>query len=177
MAALGEGKQLSGRLWVSTAKGRVQALARSRTLPSLEHLCMFCAMTAIGSRRAVAKRVVLAHIFGLCVTGIVGTIGTSEGLSFDGVVSVLYLGGLLSLPWVAVLGLLIWFRGQQIDRHPIAFAIIGPVVVGASWGIVTGAFFEEAVVISSVASSVFYLATIAAKPGFSKLWLHRTNVR
>lgn len=138
---------------------------------------MFGAMTVIGSRRIVAKRVALAHTFGLCITGIVGTIGTSAGVSFDGVGLGLYLGGLLSLPWMAVLGFVIWFRGRQIDRHPLAFAIIGPVVVGASWGLVTGAYFDKAVVISSVASSAFYLAAFAAQPTFATLSLRRAKAR
>jgi hypothetical protein len=124
-------------------------------------------MAMTGSRSRVAKRVVLAHFFGLCVTGIVGSIGTSEGLSFDGVGLGLVLGGLLSLPWMAVLGIVIWRCGRQIDRHPIAFAISGPVAVVLSWGLVTGAFFDQAVVISSVASSVFYLAMTAAQHLFA----------
>ena len=153
------------------------ANAQLRTLPAKQCWRMFGAMTMIGSRRRVAKRVALAHAFGLCVTGIVGTIGTTAGLSFDGAGLGLYLGGLLSLPWMAALGVLIWFRGRQIDRHPIAFAIVGPVVVGASWGLLTGAIFEEAVVISSVASSAFYLTAIAAQPLFPTLWRHEPNAR
>lgn len=134
-------------------------------------------MAVMGSRGRVTKRVLAAHAFGLCITGIAGTIGTSEGFSFDGAGLGLSLGGLLSLPWMAALGIAIWWRGRQIDRHPIAFATIGPVIVGVSWGLVTGAFFEKAVVISSVASSAFYLTTIVAQHALSVLRPQELNVR
>lgn len=136
-------------------------------------------MNNIGSRGRVAKRVLAAHAFGLCMTGIAGTIGTSEGFGIDGAGVGMYLGGLLSLPLLVALGAVIWWRGRQLDRHPVAFTIIGPVVVCASWGLVAGAFFEKAVVISTVASSIFYLCSIGAAfalSGLRRVWSNQTKV-
>ena len=134
-------------------------------------------MAVNGSRSRVAKRVLAAHAFGLCITGIAGTVGTSEGFSFDGAGLGLWLGGFLSLPWMVALGIAIWWRGRKFDRHPVAFATIGPVLVIVSWGLVTGAFFEKAVVISSVASSAFYLTTIGVQHAVSMLPFQQLHVR
>jgi len=120
-------------------------------------------MVTNNPRGRVAGRVFAAHVFGLSITGIAGTIGTTAGFSIEGAGLGLWLGGLLSVPWVVVVGLLVWWRGGLIDRHPFAFATIGPVVVIASWGVVTGATFEKTVVISAVASSIFYLCAIGAE--------------
>jgi hypothetical protein len=46
----------------------------------------------------VAGRVLAAHVFGLCITGIAGTIGTTAGFSIAGASLGLWLGGILSVP-------------------------------------------------------------------------------
>jgi hypothetical protein len=54
------------------------------------------------------------------------------------------------------LAILIWFYGGWIDRHPVLFAIAGPVVVCGSYALLAGAFLD-AVAVSSVTSSICYL--------------------
>ncbi len=89
----------------------------------------------------------------------VGTIGTTAGFSVGGGGLGLFLGGLLSIPWMAVLATVIWFYGGWIKRHPFLFALIGPIVVCASYALLAGAFLD-AVAVSSVTSSVCYLLLV-----------------
>ncbi len=107
------------------------------------------------SRSIVARRVVIAHLVGLWTTGMVGTIGTTAGFSVGGGGLGLFLGGLLSLPWMIALAIVIRFDGGWIERHPFLFAVIGPVVVCASYALLAGAFLDAAAV-STTTSSVCY---------------------
>lgn len=88
--------------------------------------------------------------------GMAGTIGTTTGFSVAGGGLGLSLGGLISLPWIVALAVVIWRFGGWIALHPIQFAVVGPVVVVASYAIFAGAFLD-AVAISCVASSLCYL--------------------
>lgn len=101
-------------------------------------------------------RVIAAHGFGLCVAGVTDTIGTTAGFNIGGAGLGLWLGGVLSIPWMAILGGVIWFRGTMIEDHPFLFATFGPAFVIGSWALLGAAFIRE-VAISSVSSSVLYL--------------------
>ena len=113
----------------------------------------------LSSRSKIAGRVVIAHALGLWVAGMVGTIGTTAGFRFSGGGLGLFLGGVMSLPWMAGLGVLIWFCSDWIERHPFIFALIGPLVVCASYALFVGAFLD-ATAISSVTSSLCYLLLV-----------------
>jgi hypothetical protein len=89
-----------------------------------------------------------------------GTLQSSAGFSIGGGAFILFLGGVLSLPWIIGLTCFIWFYGSLIERHPFAFAIIGPVVVCGTWAATFGAFWE-AVALSAAVSSVCYLLLTA----------------
>ncbi len=108
-------------------------------------------------------RIIVAHVFGLCVTGISDTIGTTSGFSIGGAGIGLFLGGILSTPWMAALGLLIWFKSAPIEGHPIKFAIAGPALVIGSWALLSGSggFLQE-VAISAISSSLLYLTLVFA---------------
>ncbi len=110
-------------------------------------------------RGNIAIRVLISHVCGLCVSGISDTIGTTSGFSIEGAGLGLFLGGLLSLPWLIALGALIWFQSRTIETHPVIFAVFGPAVVSGSWALLAGGFFRE-VAISSVASSLIYLLLV-----------------
>jgi len=109
------------------------------------------------SRSRVAGRVVIAHAVGLWTAGMVGTIGTTAGFSVLGGGIGLYLGGILSIPWISALAAAIWFYGKWIDKHPYVFALAGPVITCGSYAVLAGAFLD-AVAVSSVTSSACYLA-------------------
>ncbi|MBY8826821.1 hypothetical protein [Hephaestia mangrovi] len=102
-------------------------------------------------------RVIAAHAFGLSIAGIADTIGTTAGFNIGGAWLGLWLGGVLSIPWMLILGAIIWFRGRVIEDHPFLFAVLGPPLVIGSWALLGETFIRE-VAISSVSSSLFYLA-------------------
>jgi hypothetical protein len=108
------------------------------------------------SRSTTAGKVIVAHAVGLWASGMASTIGTTAGFSVAGGGLGLFLGGILSIPWMIALAILIWFYGGWIDRHPVLFAIVGPVVVCGSYALLAGAFLD-AVAVSSVTSSIWYL--------------------
>ena len=110
-------------------------------------------------RGTIAIRVLIAHVCGLGVSGISDTIGTTSGFSIAGAGLGLFLGGLLSVPWMIALGVLIWFQGRTIETHPVIFAVFGPALVCGSWALLAGGFFRE-VATSSVASSLSYLLLV-----------------
>jgi len=111
------------------------------------------------SRTKIASRVVIAHAAGLWTAGMVGTIGTTAGFSVAGGGLGLFLGGILSIPWIAALAAIIWFYGGWIEKHPFLFAVIGPVVVCGSYALLAGAFLD-AVAASSITSGASYLALV-----------------
>ena len=96
-----------------------------------------------------------------------GSIGTTAGFSFLAGGLGLYLGGLMSIPWMVALIALIWFYDGLIERHLFAFVLIGPVFVCGTYALLGGAWLD-AVAISSVASSVCYLLLT--------LWSRRARV-
>jgi hypothetical protein len=113
-------------------------------------------------RSLIAGRVIIAHGVGLFTTGIASTIGTSAGFNVLGGAWGLTLGLVLSTPWMAALAIIIWLYGGWIERHPILFAVIGPLVVCGSFAILAGPFLKD-VAISSVTSSFCYLAIVACQ--------------
>ena len=109
-----------------------------------------------GSRATIFGRVAIAHVLGLWATGMMGTIQSTAGFSIgEGAFIGIFLGGLLSLPWIIGLAGFIWFYGGLIERHPFAFAVIGPLVVCGTWAVTFGGMLE-AVAISTVVSSFCY---------------------
>lgn len=113
-------------------------------------------MQRLSPRASVARRVIIAHAVGLSVTGMAGTIGTTAGFSVGGAGVGLFLGGLLSLPWIAALAAFIWYFGSCIERHAVLFAVAGPMIVCGTYALLAGAFLEK-VAVSSVAASATYL--------------------
>jgi hypothetical protein len=105
----------------------------------------------------MSGRILTAHVIGLSVTGMAGTVGTTAGFSPGGAFLGLFLGGVVSLPWMIILVVVIWFRGAWLEHHPFAFAICGPLLVLASWFALSGRAFLEAVAISCITSSVVVL--------------------
>jgi hypothetical protein len=119
-------------------------------------------MNRLISRRAITIHVVVAHAVGLWTAGMVSTIGTTAGFSVAGGGLGLFLGGLLSLPWMMGVAAVVWLYGGWIERHPLVFALTGPVVVCGSWALLAGAFLD-AVALSSITSSIFYLLLTALR--------------
>lgn len=113
-----------------------------------------------GSRSQLLTRIGVAHASGLWVAGMVGTIPADTGFDVFGGALAGTIGGLMSVPWVAALGLLVWLRPSWISDHPVAFALVGPVLVCGSWAAFAGLTMLDSVAISSVASSVFWVAML-----------------
>jgi hypothetical protein len=113
-------------------------------------------MVRPNSRSELFCTILIVHAVGLFAAGVVGTIGTTAGFSLSGGGIGLFLGGLISIPWLAGIAVLIWFYGSQIERHPIAFALIGPLMVVGSYNLIVGAFWES-VAVSCTVSSACYL--------------------
>ena len=108
---------------------------------------------------ALFLRVFVAHVIGLWIVGVLGTIGTTAGFSLSGGGLGLFLGGILSLPWLAVLLVVIHFYGGWIERHPVAFALTGPPLVDASYAVSFGGFLDAGAIASASASAFFLLLT------------------
>lgn len=89
--------------------------------------------------------------------GIVATVVVAGGWNPPALFLFIFLGGLSSIPWMIALAILIGFFGLWLERHTLVFCTIGPVIVAASWALVVGKPFLEAVAGSCVASSGFYL--------------------
>ncbi len=109
------------------------------------------------ARSRMVGRVLPAHAVGLSVTGMAGTIGTAAGFSPGGAFLGLFLGGVISVPWMIALAVVIWFRGAWLEQHPFVFAAGGPLLVMASWFALSGTLLLEFVAISCVTSSVVVL--------------------
>lgn len=110
----------------------------------------------LASRSTTAGKVIIAHAMGLWASGMASTIGTTAGFTVAGGGLGLFLGGILSIPWMLAIAILIWFYGGWIDRHPVLFAVVGPVVVCGTYALLAGAFLD-AVAVSSVTSSICFL--------------------
>ncbi|WP_144096082.1 hypothetical protein [Croceicoccus sediminis] len=121
------------------------------------------------NRSLVVGHVLFSHAIGLSVTGMFGTIGTTAGFSVGGAGLGLFLGGIISIPWIAALMAIILFYGRLIERHPFYFAILGPIIVCGTYAATFGAFLD-AVVVSSVASSFCYLALARWHHGKSRMF-------
>jgi hypothetical protein len=102
-----------------------------------------------------------AHLIGLTVLGLGDTIGATAGFG-SGLGSVIFLGGVLSLPWLPVLVIAIWWKSIWIDHHILTFAIIGPILVGASYFMIGGFLAFELTATSAAISSVALLLIRAA---------------
>lgn len=116
-------------------------------------------MDAPSSRSKIFGRILVAHAVGLWVAGMEGSIGTTAGFDFFSGALGLFLGGVISIPWIAVLAATIWFQGGVIERHPLLFAIIGPITVCTSYAMLASPFLD-AVAISCVTSSLCYLGLV-----------------
>ncbi|MFZ3482114.1 hypothetical protein [Sphingomonas sp. 3-13AW] len=88
------------------------------------------------------------------------TLGTTSSFSLGGVFVGFLLGALVSLPWMVVLASVIWLYGSWVDRHPLLFATIGPLIVVGSCTMFTDGVFIHWVGISAGVSSLFYLALV-----------------
>lgn len=108
------------------------------------------------NRSLIVGHVLLSHAIGLSVAGMVGTMGTATGFSVGGAGLGLFLGGIISVPWIAALTAMIWFYGRVIEQHPVYFAMLGPIIVCGTYAATFGAFLDF-VAVSSVASSFCYL--------------------
>jgi hypothetical protein len=85
-----------------------------------------------------------------------GSLGTTTGFSFLTGGLGLFLGGILSIPWMVALAVFIWFCERWIERHPVVFAVVGPIVVCGTYALLTRAFLD-AVAVSSFTSAICYL--------------------
>lgn len=108
------------------------------------------------SRSELIGNILIAHAAGLFTAGVVGTIGTTSGFTLSGGVLGLVLGGFISMPWLAAIAVIVWRYGGAIERHPVAFALVGPVLVFGTYALLVGAFLE-AVAVSCAVSSICYL--------------------
>ena len=109
-------------------------------------------------------RVCFAHFVGLTVVGLYGTIGTTAGFG-SGAGWGTFAGAIISVPWFAVLALVIWFYADWIERHILFFCMVGPPIVCGSWFVLDGRDLLDAVAISSVTSSIVF----ASWTGFRRI--------
>lgn len=121
---------------------------------------MIAPMQMLSPRAIVFRRVVIAHAVGLSAAGMADTVGTTAGFSVGGAGLGLFLGGLLSLPWIAALAALIWYYASWIERHTVLFAVAGPMIVCGTYALLARAFLEE-VAFSSVAASITYMLLVS----------------
>jgi hypothetical protein len=114
-------------------------------------------------RARMVGRVFFAHAVGLSVVGIAGT---SPEVAFLGLFIGIFMGGILSLPWMIALAILILIRGEWLEQHPVVFAICGPLSVIGSWLVLAGSPWLIPVALSCGISSVLVLTLT--------LWRHRS---
>ena len=107
-------------------------------------------------RRLLAVRISVAHFVGLVLVGFYGTIGTSGGFGAGAFLGT-FVGAILSLPWIATVLAVIWFRADMIDRHMISFCVLGPIIVCGNWWAIQGTGLLDAVALSCTTSSAFLL--------------------
>lgn len=119
-------------------------------------------MTSPSRRQILAVRIGIAHFVGLLTVGFYGTIGTSGGFGAGAFVGT-FAGAILSLPWIATVLAIVWFRPNALDRHIIPFCVLGPIVVCGSWWAIDGTSLLDAVALSSVTSTVCVLALTLAE--------------
>ena len=134
-----------------------------------------CEMLAQASRTNLHGRIGIAHAVGLSVAGMIGTIQSDSGFGWLGGAVAGALGGLFSTPWIAGLVLLVCYRPTWISKRPILFAIVGPVLMIGSWALFAGQAFLDDVAISSVTSSLVWLAMMFAIPVWRVLVAERSN--
>ena len=119
-------------------------------------------MTGPSRRQILAARIGIAHFVGLLTVGFYGTIGTSGGFG-AGAFFGAFAGAILSLPWIAAVFAIVWFRPNALDRYIIPFCFLGPIVVCGSWWAIDGPSLLEGVALSSITSSVCVLALTLAE--------------
>ncbi|CAN5188960.1 hypothetical protein BH10PSE2_BH10PSE2_09220 [soil metagenome] len=85
----------------------------------------------------------------------VDSVGTTSGFSILSGALGLFLGGMLSIPWVILMFILVWIWGSFLERHPLWFSTVGfTVVVGAQ----IQASFRTEVAVACGAASAFYVS-------------------
>lgn len=129
------------------------------------------------ARANLLGRIGIAHAAGLWVAGMIATIQSDTGFDVPGAAFAGALGGLFSIPWIAALVLLVSFRPAWIGQHPILFAIVGPILVSGSWALSAGQAFLDAVAISSVTSSLVWMAMAIAAPVWRARAVARSGTR
>jgi len=127
------------------------------------------AMADASPRTVLFLQVCVAHFVGLAVTGLFGSIGTTAGFG-SGAGAAIFVGGILSLPWFFVLSLVIWFAGSWLAQHQLVLPLVGPMAVCASYFVLLGRTFLDAVAVSCVASSIFLLGCIAGRHVTKRFW-------
>jgi hypothetical protein len=126
-------------------------------------------MANASPRAILFLQVCAAHVVGLAVTSLYGSIGTTAGFG-SGAGAAIFIGGMLSLPWFFVLSLIIWFAGSWLVQHELVLPIVGPVVVCASFVVLFGRTLLDIVAVSCVTSSITLLGCIAGKHLAKRLW-------
>ena len=117
-------------------------------------------MNRASPRALLFVQVCAAHLLGLVVTDLYGTIGTTAGFgSGFGIAAVL--GGILSIPWFCARTLVIWFWGTWLARYALVLPLIGPFMVCGTFGAVFGFPLLSAVPMSCITSSIVLLLCIA----------------
>ena len=106
---------------------------------------------------AMAFRTTVAHAVGLSAAGMIGTIGTTSGFSVNGAFLGLLFGGILSFPWLIALWICVARYASWMEAHPFGFFVLGPIFVLATWWLVVGEIFLDAVAVSCVTSAVLVL--------------------
>jgi hypothetical protein len=101
----------------------------------------------------------VAHLTGLLVVGLYGTIGTSGGFG-NGAWAGTLAGSIISIPWFAALIAVIWFFPEFYWRHFIAMCIVGPAVVCGSWWLLDGSDLIDAVALTAIVGSIAFVCII-----------------
>jgi hypothetical protein len=113
-------------------------------------------MSDLSIRDRLLIRVCVAHLVGLFVVGLWGSIGSTSGDSLGGVGVGGLLGVIMSAPWFAALLLFVWFHADWIRRHVLIFCLCGPPLVCGSWLLIFGTAMLDLVAVSCAASSSVY---------------------
>ena len=126
-------------------------------------------MQTLNPVKALAIRVSVAHLFGLLVVGFYDTIGTTAGFGSDaGFVAIM--AAIVSLPWFAVLLIVVGLFAERISRHIVLFAVLGTTTVVGSWWLIGGGvdLLDEVFLASGTAGSLFIVLSYGQKLGWSR---------
>jgi hypothetical protein len=114
----------------------------------------------LSKRAELIRAAIFAHLFGLSVVGFYGTIGTSGGFG-NGAWAGMLAGGIISIPWFAVLLAVIWFFSKFYWQNFLLLSIFGPTLVCGSWWLLDGSTLLDAVALTSIVDSIAFLAIIS----------------